>query len=494
MALTTDAMADAFADPSATLASTQAGPRRRRRTGGKDDAAAQFVPGPLVPDADRSTFETTLPSDPALFDSGAFDPLDASHNDPDDPAHRWLDGRVREMVRAARIDPQLDLPALDRLIDTAIAEYEDLTVAGRVEPLVDARRVRKAIHDDVGGFGPIQRLIDDPSIEEIWINAPGKVFFARNGVAELSTVILREPQVKDLVERMLRASGRRLDLSSPFVDAALATGERLHVVIPDITRRHWAVNIRKYVVRSRRLADLVELDMITDQAARFLEAAVASGLNVIVSGATQAGKTTVLGALLGAVPASERIITAEEVFELNLAHRDVVALQTRPPSIEDRGEVTLRRLVKEALRMRPDRIVIGEVRQAEAFDMLIALNSGIPGACTVHANSAREAVLKLCVLPLLAGENVSPSFVVPTVARAIDLVVHVQRDRDGRRAVSEIVGLSGRVEGETVEVSEIFADCGEGLTRGVGYPPREERFARAGFDLAQLLGGAAWDS
>ena len=405
-----------------------------------------------------------------------------------------LHTEVRELVRRRGIDPLGDAVSLSSLVGEASADYLRRADAGLVPPLEDPAVAEREVVDSLAGLGPLQRYLTDDGVEEIWVNGPGRVFVARGGRPELTTTLIEPEDLRVLVERMLRTSGRRLDLSSPFVDAQLPGGERLHVVIPPITARHWAVNIRKYVVRSRRLADLVELDMITDQAARFLEAAVASGLNVIVSGATQAGKTTVLGALLGAVPASERIITAEEVFELNLAHRDVVALQTRPPSIEDRGEVTLRRLVKEALRMRPDRIVIGEVRQAEAFDMLIALNSGIPGACTVHANSAREAVLKLCVLPLLAGENVSPSFVVPTVARAIDLVVHVQRDRDGRRAVSEIVGLSGRVEGETVEVSEIFADCGEGLTRGVGYPPREERFARAGFDLAQLLGGAAWDS
>ncbi len=407
-------------------------------------------------------------------------------------ASLWLDRRVRELVRQEGIDPQVDLRSLDSVIDRAMTEYEELTVVGRVEPIKDPAVTHRQLRDDVGGFGPIQHLIDDPTIEEIWINAPGKVFFARGGLSELSTVILKEQQVKDLVERMLRASGRRLDLSSPFVDAALSTGERLHVAIPDITRKHWAVNIRKYIVRPRRLSDLVELDMLTDKAAQFLEAAIDVGLNVIVSGATQAGKTTMLGALLGSVPAHQRIISAEEVFELNLAHRDVVAMQTRPPNIEDRGEVTLRRLVKEALRMRPDRIVIGEVRQAEAFDMLIALNSGIPGACTIHANSAREAISKLCVLPLLAGENVSPSFVVPTVAQTVDIIVHVHRERSGARRVREILAVTGRTEGEVVETSELFVDRGDGLRRSSSYLPEPELFEAAGYDPTELLGGEPW--
>ncbi|MCM3907463.1 CpaF family protein [Trueperella bernardiae] len=406
----------------------------------------------------------------------------------------WLDARVRELVRASRIDPQLQPAELEALIDDALAEYEELTVAGVVEPVADVVEVRRQLRDDIGGFGPLQSLIDDPTIEEIWINEPGRVFFARDGVSQLSTILLEERQVKDLVERMLRASGRRLDLSQPFVDAALHTGERLHVAIPDITRKHWAVNIRKYIVRPRRLRDLAELGTLTVQAAEFLDAAIDCGMNVIVSGATQAGKTTFLRALLGAIPAHQRVITAEEVFELNLAHRDVVALQTRPANIEDRGEITLRRLVRESLRMRPDRIVIGEVRQAEAFDMLIALNSGIPGACTIHANSARDAVAKLSVLPLLAGENVTSDFVIPTVAHTIDLLVHLHRDRDGKRRVREIVGLTGRTEGSVIETSDLFVDRGLGLERGAGYVARPEIFDEHGYDLRQLLGGGRWAS
>lgn len=409
-----------------------------------------------------------------------------------DTATVWLDARVRELVRSSRIDPQRDPRALDGLIDQALAEYEELTVAGVVSGVCDITATRRKIHDDVGGFGPLQPLIDDPDIEEIWINDPGRIFFAKEGISQLSNIVLEPPQIKDLVERMLRASGRRLDLSQPFVDAALHSGERLHVAIPDITREHWAVNIRKYIVRSRRLADLAERGLLSQTATRFLDAAMDSGLNVIVAGATQAGKTTLLRALLGAVPASERIVTAEEVFELNLAHRDVVAMQTRPANIEDRGEITLRRLVRESLRMRPDRLVIGEVRQAEAFDMLIALNSGIPGACTIHANSARDAVNKLCVLPLLAGENVTSDFVIPTVANTIDLVVYTHRDRAGVRRVREIIGLTGRTEGDVVETSEIFVDRGNGLERGAGYVPRPELFAEHGYDLHELLGGGPW--
>ena len=193
----------------------------------------------------------------------------------------------------------------------------------------------------------------------------------------------------------------------------LPDGSRLHVVIPDITRRHWAVNIRKFVLPAGSLDELVGLGTLTAQAARFLEAAVVAGLNVIVAGGTQAGKTTMLNCLAGAIPGRERVITCEEVFELRLGLPDVVAMQTRQPNLEGTGEIQLRRLVKEALRMRPDRVIVGEVRQEECLDLLIALNSGLPGMCRLHANSAREAIVKLCTLPLLAGENVGHGFVVP---------------------------------------------------------------------------------
>ncbi|GAA2219379.1 hypothetical protein GCM10010413_07270 [Promicromonospora sukumoe] len=311
-------------------------------------------------------------------------------------------------------------------------------------------------------------------------------------MSELTSTVLTDEQVRDLVERMLKTSGRRLDLSSPFVDARLPGGERLHVVIPDITRAAWAVNIRKHVVRARSLADMVRLGSLTAQAATFLDAAVRAGLNVLVSGQTQAGKTTMLNALAGSIPGNERVISAEEVWELRLPVRDHVALQTRPANLEGTGEVPLRRLVKEALRMRPDRLVIGEVREAEAFDLLIALNSGVPGMCTLHANTAREAVAKMTTLPLLAGENVSDRFVVPTVASAVDLVVHLglTRAADGvvRRQVREIVAVTGRVEEGRIETAGIFDRDADGdLRRGDGMPPGEDRFERAGFDVHALL-------
>jgi pilus assembly protein CpaF len=398
-----------------------------------------------------------------------------------------LEHDVRELIRRRGVDPLRDREELAALVRDALADYDERSLRGHVPPLPDPQAAAKAVVDAVAGLGPLQPYLDDPEVEEIWINAPHQVFVARRGEPELTPTILTDGQVRDLVEQMLKVSGRRLDLSSPFVDAQLPGGERLHVVIPDVTR-DWAVNIRKYVVRASRLDDLIALGSLTPAAARFLAASVVAGLNLLVSGPTQAGKTTMLNALASAIPPRERVITCEEVFELRLANRDVVAMQCRQPSLEGTGEITLRRLVKEALRMRPRRIIIGEVREAESLDMLVALNSGVPGMCTVHANSAREALTKICTLPLLAGENVTASFVVPTVASAIDLVVHLEVDARGRRRTSEIVAVTGRVEQGVVETTDVFRTGPDGaLVRAEGFPPHAERYARAGIDLAALL-------
>ena len=401
-----------------------------------------------------------------------------------------IEGQVRERIRSTGLDPVREVAAVRALVDDALASWEHRALVGAVTPITDPAATARAVMDAVSGLGPLQPYLDDPEIEEIWINAPTQVFVARGGEAQLTPTLLTDEQVRDLVERMLKISGRRLDLSSPFVDATLPGGERLHVVIPDVTREHWSVNIRKFVVRARHVSDLVRLGSLTPQAADFLSAAIDTGLNVLVSGGTQAGKTTMLGALSGSVPARERVISCEEVFEVAVGARDWVAMQCRQPSLEGTGEIPLRRLVKEALRMRPDRIVVGEVREAEALDMLIALNAGVPGMCTVHANSARDAITKMCTLPLLAGENVSDRFVVPTVASAIDLVVHLGVDERGVRRVREVAAVTGRVEAGTVELAPLFRTGAAGLERAEGMPPHEDRFERRGHDLRALLRSA----
>ncbi|HZD67760.1 MAG TPA: ATPase, T2SS/T4P/T4SS family [Actinomycetes bacterium] len=377
--------------------------------------------------------------------------------------------------------------AVRSLIEDVVADYAERTLTAAMPALVEPKVVAKVVADRVIGLGPLQRYFDDPEVEEVWINAPDKVFVARAGRATLTGTVLSEEQVHDLVELMLRPSGRRVDLSTPFVDASLADGSRLHVVIPDVTRRHWAINIRKFVLRANRLEELVFLGTMTRQCARLLEAAVVAGVNLVAAGATQAGKTTLLNCLASAIPPRERLVTCEEVFELQIDLPDVVAMQTRQPNLEGAGEIGQRRLIKEALRMRPNRLIVGEVRQEETLDLLIALNSGIAGMTSLHANSAREALDKLTTLPLLAGENISHRFIVPTVAAAIDLVVFMRCDRDGRRQVEEVLAVPGRVEDGEIESQPLFCRvAGELLWTG-HYPPHEERFLAAGIDLGEVL-------
>jgi pilus assembly protein CpaF len=340
----------------------------------------------------------------------------------------------------------------------------------------DAQSLQQAATDKVRSadtkrhFGAIQNFLDDPEVEEIWINSPSRIFIAKNGVPELTTLIMTEQEVKTLVERMLATSGRRVDLSQPFVDAMLADGSRIHVVIPDVTREHWSVNIRKFVVRSHSLPDLVKIGSLTYAGAEFLQSCVDAGLNIIISGATGAGKTTMMNALLNSARASDRVVTCEEVFELQLINPDWVALQTRQPSLEGTGEVSLRRIIKEALRMRPTRLIVGEVRQGECLDLLVAMNSGMPSMCSIHANGAREAISKLCLLPMLAGSNVSAEFVIPAVAAAVDVVVHVGLLSNGARVVHEISTVSGRVEGSSIELMQVFKR-GAGKLQATGFMP-----------------------
>lgn len=396
--------------------------------------------------------------------------------------------RVRERVRLDGVDLGSDRDLAHRYVRAEVQRYSERALGGSLPMLADEQQVAREVVASITGFGQLQPFFDDPDIEEIWINAPSKVFIARNGVAELTTVVLTATEVRDLVERMLQSSGRRVDLSSPFVDASLPDGSRLHVVIPDVTLRHWSVNVRKFTKRIRDLGRLVELGSLSSSAADFLHMCVLSGQNILVSGATQSGKTTLLNALLSGARAGERIVTVEETFELDLSARDTVAMQCRQPSLEGTGEISLRRLIKEALRMRPDRLVVGEVREAESLDLLIALNSGLPGMCSIHANSARDALAKLCTLPLLAGRNIDSSFVVPTVAASVDMVVHCELARTGQRRITEIVAPSGRVSaGSVVESSVIFQQKDGVLAATGSYPARTDKFWAAGFDLVSVL-------
>lgn len=385
--------------------------------------------------------------------------------------------RVRSRLRAEGIDPSVDPDAVSRIARSEVRRHDDHALA-RGEALIDdeiacVRDVLAA----VSGLGVLQPFLDDAGIEEIWVNGDGHVHVARGGVAERTDLRLTDTTVRDLVERMLQPTGRRVDISQPFVDASLPDGSRLHVAIADVVRGSWAVNIRKFLPRYRTLDALALHGAMPAEIARLLRDAMRSGRSVIVSGATHAGKTTLLGALLASCADTQRIITVEETFELAVDGPDVVALQGRQASLEGTGEITLRRLVKEALRMRPERLVVGEVRDSEALDLVLALNTGVPGAGTVHANSAREALEKLTILPLLAGRNIDRAFIAPALAAAVDLVVQCARNETGERRVQEIIAPTGEVvEGRILTRTVYEAESPPAVTRS---PRREAAFRGA---------------
>jgi pilus assembly protein CpaF len=395
-----------------------------------------------------------------------------------------VEREVRELVQ--RRDASLDdARELHLLLDEVVTDYRERFLGGGLPSLTDDDV--QLVRHRMAGFGALTPLLDDPTVEEIWVNEPGRVFVARGGEHQLTTLVMSAREVEEVVERMLAKAGRRLDRSQPFVDARLPDGSRLHVVIPPITD-HWALNVRKFVgLRAHTLDELVALGSCSAPAARFLDAAVRAGLNVVVAGAVGAGKTTLLNCLASAIPGRERVVTCEEVFELHPPLPDVVAMQCRQRNLEGEGAVTLHDLVRESLRMRPDRIIVGEVRGPEALDMLLAMNSGAGAMTSVHANSAREALRKLTTLPLLAGENVDRRFVAQTVAACIDLVVFCHRSA-GRREITEIVAVADQfTDGDEPTAGVVFTGGGASL-RWTGERPRgAHRFAERGIDLGEVL-------
>lgn len=344
-----------------------------------------------------------------------------------------LANRAREIIREKSVPVESGL-------ELALDDFAEQMVLQNSEP-----QLRREALRELTGFGVLQPILDDPQIEEIWINRPNEIHFWGPSGHSCQQVELALSEIKNLVHRMLRHSARRLDRSWPFVDAALPDGSRLHVVIPEVTSETWAINIRKFRPGRTSLADLLQFGTISKAQKSQLELALENRESILISGATQAGKTTLMSALLAELGPDERLVSAEDTFELALDHSDWVAMQTRPGNSEGLAEISLRELVKQALRMRPSRIAIGEVRGAESLDMLIALNSGIPGICTIHANSASEALRKLLTLPLLAGDNITESFLRPTIKSAFQKAVHCARNSDGSRKVTEILEVSDEV-------------------------------------------------
>ena len=327
-------------------------------------------------------------------------------------------------------------------LDHEVRELVDREAA----PLAAAQReavVARILRDTVG-LGPLEDLLADPAVEEVMVNGPDRVYVERGGQIEPTDVAFAdEEELRNAIERILAPLGRRVDELSPMVDARLADGSRVNVVIPPLAIDGPALSIRRFGARRPGPRELVELRTLDEPQLTLLERAVAERRSILVSGSTGSGKTTLLNALSSFIAAGERVVTIEDAAELRLQQRHVVRLESRPPSVEGRGEVAIRDLLRNALRMRPDRIVIGEVRGAEALDLLTALNTGHAGALsTVHANSPADALRRLETLALMAGVGLPHQAIAEQVQRGLDLVVHLERCADGSRRVAEIAEVS----------------------------------------------------
>ena len=370
----------------------------------------------------------------------------------------------------------------------------------------ERRRLVRDVENDALGLGPLARLLNDDSITEIMANRYDQVYVERNGKLTLSSSrFTSEDHLRRVIERIVSRIGRRVDESSPLVDARLADGSRVNAVIPPLEVDGSSLTIRKFSKTPLQVSDLVRFGSMTEQMAKLLEACVLAKLNILVSGGTGTGKTTLLNVLSCFIPPGERIVTIEDAVELNLQQPHVVRLESRPPNIEGAGEVKIRDLVRNSLRMRPDRIVVGEVRGGEALDMLQAMNTGHDGSLsTLHANSPRDAMARLETLVLMAGMDLPLRAIREQGASAVDLIVQIGRLRDGSRRVTHVTEVLG-MEGDTVVLQDIFTfnfaagvdEHGKflGQAKPTGVRPRfSERFADEGihFDLANLADNGGW--
>ncbi len=416
-------------------------------------------------------------------------------------------GRLKDRARRAlfeRLGAKLsdgELPE-DQLHALVRAELQRV-VANEQTPLSaeDRRRLISEITDEVLGHGPLQPYLDDPAVSEVMVNGPDSVYVECNGRITRTTASFADEQhLRQIIERIVSRVGRRIDESSPLVDARLADGSRVNAVIPPLAFSGSTLTIRKFSRNPLQVADLISFGTLTPEMAELLRACVEARLNIIVSGGTGTGKTTLLNVLSSFIPENERIVTIEDAVELQLQQQHVVRLESRPANIEGKGEITIRDLVRNSLRMRPDRIVVGEVRGGESLDMLQAMNTGHDGSLsTVHANTPRDAVARLETLVLMAGMDLPLRAVREQVTSAVDVIVQISRLRDGTRRVTHVTEVQG-MEGDTVTLQDAFLfDYSAGtdlngrfLGRAVptGVRPRfTDRFAELGISLSPRVFG-----
>ena len=399
--------------------------------------------------------------------------------------------QLLSMIDLALINTLSEMEARSQIRQICRQLIEDMSVP---LTMLVRKRIVTEIEDEVMGLGPLEPLLADDTVADILVNGPASVYVERAGKLEKTQVrFSSEAHLRNIIDRIVSGVGRRIDESSPMVDARLKDGSRVNVIIPPLALDGPMMSIRRFTVTRLNMENLIELGSISPPAAQLLQSVVKARLNVLISGGTGSGKTTLLNILSGYIPADERIITIEDSAELQLQQPHVVRLETRPPNIEGRGEVTQRDLVRNSLRMRPERIVIGEVRGAETFDMLQAMNTGHEGSITtIHANSPRDALSRVESMVTMSGIELPVRTIRQQIASAINVVVQIQRQEDGRRRVVSIQEING-MEGEIITMSEIMSfqrrgvdDKGQvlGSFQATGIIPGfYERLRQRGIDL-----------
>ena len=390
-------------------------------------------------------------------------------------AVRHIVTEVRQRLSEVPDRMQMTDEKLRAVVEGEVGQVIDAADIDKSMVRIDS--IRSSAIDDLLGFGLLQEFLDDPTVTEVMVNGPDLVFIESNGtIRKTARTFESDEQLRRVIDRMVRTSGRRVDQSSPMVDARLPDGSRLNVILPPLAVDGASVTIRKFTSSWLTTDDLVTQGSLSAEAADFLEKAVQAKLNILVSGGTGTGKTTILNILSSFIGRAERVVTIEDAVELSLHLPNLVRLESRPANSEGAGEVDIRDLVRNSLRMRPDRIVVGEVRGSETIDMLQAMNTGHEGSLsTVHANSPRDALRRLETMVLLGGVELPLRAVREQVASSIDLIVHLVRDTLGRRFISTVTEVVG-MEGEVVSTADLFA--------------REVSLSNGATDLAPLLATA----
>jgi pilus assembly protein CpaF len=367
---------------------------------------------------------------------------------------------------------------------------------------IERRTLLEEIIAEITGYGPIERLIEDDTITEVMVNGPNLVYIERDGIIEETNITFSDDtSLRKVIDRIVSPLGRHVDEASPFVDARLPDGSRVNIIIPPLSLIGPVITIRKFSKDPLTVNDLIEFGSITSEGDEFLRACVEAKINIVISGGTGTGKTTLLNILSQYIPSRERIVTVEDAAELQLRQKHVIPLEKRPPNVEGVGEVTIRQLVINALRMRPDRIIVGEIRDGAALDMLQAMSTGHEGSLTtVHSNNPRDTLNRIETMVLMAGIELPLRVVREHIASAIEMVVHLERFRDGTRKVVQISEV-GHLEGDTIAMEDIFIfeqtgfenERVQGLLLPTGYIPSfRERLDEAGVVLHPRVFGLGW--